>query len=57
MWVPKQPTQEHKSVRLDIRQHLLNCYDTEGDFLRCIITGDKTLIHCYDPEGKHLNTQ
>ena len=57
MWVPMQLTQERKSVCLDICQHLLNCYNTEDDFLRCIITGDKTLIHCYDPEGKHLNTE
>ena len=42
----------------DICQHPLNCCENEGyDFLRRIITVDKTWIHYHSPEIKHQSME
>jgi hypothetical protein len=52
-WVPKELTDEHKHMRLDICSHHLSHYREEGDnFLQRIVTGDETWAHHCQPETK-----
>jgi histone-lysine N-methyltransferase SETMAR len=55
-WVPKELTDEHKHMNLDICSRHLACYREEGDnFLQRIVTGDETWVHHYQPETKREN--
>jgi hypothetical protein len=57
-WVPKELTNEHKCVRLDICYHHLAHYGEECDnFLQQIITGDVTWVHHYQPDTKWNSMQ
>lgn len=52
-WVPRLLTENHKEVRLQICERLLNRFRQEGvNFLRRIITCDETWVHHYTPESK-----
>jgi len=42
-WLPRELTAEHKRQRVEICQHLLDRYNSEGEeFLSRIVTGDET---------------
>ena len=52
-WVPKQLTELHKQMHVDICRKHLDHYGNERDiFLDRIITGDETWVHHYEPESK-----
>jgi hypothetical protein len=45
-WVPKELTDEHKRIRLDICSRPMAPYSEEGDnFLQRIVTRDETWVH------------
>jgi hypothetical protein len=53
MWIPKEVTDEHKCMHLDICYCHLARYCEEGDsFLQQIVTGDETWVHHCQPENK-----
>jgi hypothetical protein len=56
--VPQQLTEEHKNNRVVICQRLLDCYANKGeDFLKRIVTGDKTWVHHFAPESKRQSME
>jgi hypothetical protein len=58
MWMPKEVTDEHKCVHLDICYCHLARYCEEGDnFMQLIITGNETWVHHYQPENRQKSTQ
>jgi len=50
--VPKNLTIEQKDIRKDARLHLLERIQSDRNFLKKVITGEKTWIFEYDPETK-----
>jgi len=57
-WVPRMLTQEHKELRMQNCQDLLNQYEAEGDsFLDRIITGDEKWCHHYEPESRRQSME
>jgi hypothetical protein len=57
-WVPKELTNEHKRMHLDIFSHNLAHYHDEGDnFLQQFVTGNGTWVHNSQPETKWKSMQ
>jgi hypothetical protein len=54
-WVPKELTDEHKHMSLDICSFHLTRYCEDDNFLQRIITGDETWVHHYQPGTKRKN--
>jgi hypothetical protein len=51
-FVPRLLTQNHRDIRVDICQELLNHVSENENFLKRIITGDETWVYGYDVEMK-----
>ena len=57
-WVPKELTEVHKQMLVDICQKHLDRYGNKQDiFLNRIITGDETWVHHYQPESKQQSME
>ena len=57
-WVPKQLTEVHKQICMDICQKHLDHYGNKRDiFLDRIITSDETWVHHHEPESKWLSME
>jgi len=55
--VPKLLTMEQKQLRLEIAQDMLDCVESDSNFLNTVITGDESLVYGYDPETKAQSSQ
>jgi hypothetical protein len=53
-WVPKELTDEHKCMCLDICSQHLPHYSDGDNFLQQIVTGDETWVQHYQPETKSM---
>jgi hypothetical protein len=51
-FVPKLLSCEQKELRLDVAQDMLECANGDLDFLKTVITGDKSWVYGYDPGTK-----
>jgi len=50
-------TEEQKQNRVSVSQELLDRSNTDGNFLKNVITGDKTWVYDYDDEIKVQSSQ
>ena len=48
-FVPKLLTMEQKQLRLEITQDMLDCVESDSNFLNTVITGDESWVYGYDP--------
>jgi len=55
--VPRLLTEEQKPNRLSVSQELLDHSNTDGNFLKNVITGDETSVYGYDVETKVQSSQ
>jgi len=55
--VPKLLTMEQKQLRLEIAQDMLDCVESDSNFLYTVITGDESWVNGYDPETKSQSSQ
>ena len=51
-FVPKLLVEQQKQLRLEIAQNLLDCANSDSDFMKTIITGDKTWVYWIRPGNK-----
>ena len=51
-FVPKLLMMEQKQLRLEIAQDMLECVESDSNFLNIVITGDESWVYGYDPETK-----
>ena len=49
-FVPKLLSPEHKDLRFDVAQDLLDTANTDPGFLNTVITGDESWVYGYDPD-------
>ena len=56
-FVPKLLTVEQKQLRLEIAQDMLDCVESDSNFLNTVITGDESWVYGYDPETKAQSSQ
>jgi len=56
-FVPKLLTMELKQLRLEIAQDMLDCVESDSNFLSTVITGDELWVYGYDPERKAQSSQ
>ncbi|XP_064100988.1 protein GVQW3-like [Macrobrachium nipponense] len=56
-FVPKLLVEQQKQLRLEIAEDLLDCANSDSDFMKSIITGDETWVYGYDPETKFQLSQ
>ena len=56
-FVPKLLVEQQKQLRLEIAQDLLDCANSNSDFMKTIITGDETWVYGYDSETKFQSSQ
>ena len=56
-FVPKLLTMEQKQLRLEIAQDMLDCVESDSNFLNTVITGDESWVYEYDPETKAQSSQ
>jgi len=56
-FVPKLLTMEQKQLRLEIVQDMLDCVESDSNFLNTVITGDESWVYGYDPETKAQSSQ
>jgi hypothetical protein len=56
-FVPKLLSQEHQQRRLEVARDMLECANGDPEFLKTVITGDKTWVYGYDPEMKVRSLQ
>jgi hypothetical protein len=57
-WVPKELTDEHKRMRLDIcSRHSARRREEDDNFLQRIVTGDETWIHHCQPQTNRKSIQ
>src|SRR5215469_16928823 len=56
-FVPKLLTMEQKQLRLEIAQDMLDCVESDSNFLNTVITGDESWVYGYDPETKAQSSQ
>ena len=56
-FVPKLLVEQQKQLCLEIAQDLLDCANSDSDFMKTIITGDETWVYGYDPETKFQSSQ
>jgi len=55
--VPKLLTMEQKQLRLEIAQDMLDCVESDSNFLNTVITGDESWVYGYEPETKAQSSQ
>jgi len=48
---------EQKQLRLKIAQDMLECVESDSNFLSTVITGDESWVYGYDPETKAQSSQ
>jgi len=48
---------EQKLLRLEIPQDMLDCVESDSNFLNTVITGDENWVYGYDPETKAQSSQ
>ena len=51
-FMPKLLTMEQKHLRLEIAQDMLDCVESDSNFLNTVITCDESWVYGYDPETK-----
>jgi len=56
-FVPKLLKVEQKQLRLEIAQDMLDCVESDSNFLNTVITGDESWVYRYDPETKAQSSQ
>ncbi|GFT88999.1 protein GVQW3 [Trichonephila clavipes] len=56
-FIPKLLSDQQKNLRLEIAQDNLEMINSDENFLKKIITGDKTWVYGYDPETKQQSSQ
>jgi hypothetical protein len=56
-FVPKLLTVKQKETRLAVARDMLQCSDQDKNFMKTIITGDKSWVYGYDPETKAQSSQ
>ena len=56
-FVPKLLTMEQKQLCLEIAQDMLDCIESDSNFLNTVITGDESWVYGYDPETKAQSSQ
>ena len=56
-FVPKLLTMEQKQLRLEIAQDMLNCLESDSNFMNTVITGDESWVYGYDPEKMAQSSQ
>jgi histone-lysine N-methyltransferase SETMAR len=49
-FVPKLLTVEQKQLRQEITQDILDCVESDSNFLNTVITDDESWVYGYDPE-------
>ena len=55
--MPKLLMVEQKQLRLEIAQDMLDCVESDSNFLNNVITGDESSVYWYDPVTKAQNSQ
>jgi len=50
-------TMEQKQLRLEIAQDMLDCVESDSNFLNTVLTGDESWVYGYDPETKAQSSQ
>jgi len=48
---------EQKQLPLEITQDMLDCVESDSNFLKTVITGDEPWVYGYDPETKAQSSQ
>jgi len=43
---------EQKQLRLEIAQDMLDCVESDSNFLNTVMTGDESWVYGYDTETK-----
>ena len=56
-FVPKLLTEQHKELRKEISEDMLDLANHNPEFIKTIITGDETWVYGYDPETKFQFSQ
>ena len=56
-FVPKLLTEQHKELRKEISEDMLDLANHDPEFIKTIVTGDETWIYGYDPETKFHSSQ
>jgi len=56
-FVLKLLTMQQKQLRLEIAQDMLDCVESDSNFLNTVITGDESWVYGYDPETKAQSSQ
>jgi len=56
-FMPKLLAMEQKQLRLEIAQDMLDCVESDSNFLITVITGDESWVYGYDPETKAQSSQ
>jgi len=56
-FVPKLLTVEQKQLRQEIAQDMLDCVESDSNFLNTVITGDESWVYGYDPATKAQSSQ
>lgn len=57
-WVPKDLTEKHKLICLDIcNWHLAHYHEEDENFLQQKVSGDETWVYYYEPESKWQSMQ
>jgi len=56
-FVSKLLTMEQKHLRLENAQDILDCVESDSNFLNTVITGDESWVYGYDPERKAQSLQ
>ncbi|XP_033606072.1 uncharacterized protein LOC117282053 [Cryptotermes secundus] len=51
-FVPKLLSPEQQQLRLEVVQDMLECVNRDPEFLKTVITSDKSWVYGYDPETK-----
>ena len=55
--MPKLLTVEQKQLRLELAQDMLDCVESDSNFLNTVITGVESWVYGYDPETKVQSSQ
>ena len=56
-FIPKLLTEQQKELHVEIAQDMLDCANNDLEFMKTIITGDKTWVYGYDPKNKFQSSQ
>jgi len=56
-FVLKLLTTEQKQLRVEVAQDMLDCAESDSNFMNTVITGDESWVYGYDPETKTHSSQ